>query len=186
MLFGAMGHDVAIVCMVMCCDGYEGGIWKRQCREGPAIVFRDQVISFFFQVFSHFYSLIYKGNGEIQILSQLCKAMVDRNLFKVVISNEPFSDSFIQDLSNKIGECYGLDPTLVHYYIIHEEVANNAYSLENESIKLLYKDGQIRDITEASDNLNIHTLASPVTKYFLCHPKLHNWSTVKLSDFQLV
>jgi len=109
-----------------------------------------------------------------QVLSQLCKAMVDRNLFKVVISNEPFSDNFIQDLSNKIGECYGLDPTLVHYYIIHEEVANNAYSLENESIKLLYKDGQIRDITEASDNLNIHTLASPVTKYFLCHPKLHN------------
>ena len=109
-----------------------------------------------------------------QVLRQLCKAMVDRDLFKVVISNEPFSDSYIQDLSNKIGECYALDPALVHYYIIHEEIANNAYSLENESIKLLYKDGQIRDITEASDNLNIHTLASPVTKYFLCHPKLHN------------
>jgi len=109
-----------------------------------------------------------------QVLSQLCKAMVDRNLFKVIISAKPFSEDYIQGLSNKISKYYKLEPALVHYYIIHEEVANNAYSLENESIKLLFKDGQIRDITEASDNLNIHTLASPVTKYFLCHPKLHN------------
>ena len=36
--------------------------------------------------------------------------------------------------------------------------------------KLNLKDGTIRDITEASDNLNIRALAKPVTKYYLFAP----------------
>jgi hypothetical protein len=32
------------------------------------------------------------------------------------------------------------------------------------------KNGEIMDLTEASDNLNISALAQPVEKYFLCFP----------------
>ncbi|HAE31545.1 MAG TPA: phosphohydrolase [Flavobacteriales bacterium] len=111
-------------------------------------------------------------NSPDRILSFLCEAMVDRNLFKVKISKEPFSTDQINEVSEKISSQFSIDQSLVHYFIIHEEVANNAYNLDSASINLLYKDGRTRDITEASDNLNVHTLASPVTKYFLCHPEL--------------
>ena len=111
-------------------------------------------------------------NSPDRILSLLCEAMVDRNLFKVKISKEPFSTDQINEVSEKISNQFSIDQSLVHYFIIHEEVANNAYNLDSASINLLYKDGRTRDITEASDNLNVHTLASPVTKYFLCHPEL--------------
>ena len=111
-------------------------------------------------------------NSPDRILSFLCEAMVDRNLFKVKISKEPFSTDQINEVSEKISNQFSIDQSLVHYFIIHEEVANNAYNLDSASINLLYKDGRTRDITEASDNLNVHTLASPVTKYFLCHPEL--------------
>lgn len=111
-------------------------------------------------------------NSPDRILSFLCEAMVDRNLFKVKISKEPFSTDQINEVSDKISSQFSIDQSLVHYFIIHEEVANNAYNLDSASINLLYKDGRTRDITEASDNLNVHTLASPVTKYFLCHPEI--------------
>ena len=113
-------------------------------------------------------------NSPDRILSFLCEAMVDRNLFKVKISKEPFSTDQINEVSEKISSQFSIDQSLVHYFIIHEEVANNAYNLDSASINLLYKDGRTRDITEASDNLNVHTLASPVTKYFLCHPELQS------------
>jgi hypothetical protein len=32
------------------------------------------------------------------------------------------------------------------------------------------KNGEIIDLTKASDNLNISALAQPVEKYFLCFP----------------
>ncbi len=113
-------------------------------------------------------------NSPDRILSFLCEAMVDRNLFKVKISKEPFSTDQINEVREKISSQFSIDQSLVHYFIIHEEVANNAYNLDSASINLLYKDGRTRDITEASDNLNVHTLASPVTKYFLCHPELQS------------
>lgn len=113
-------------------------------------------------------------NSPDRILSFLCEAMVDRNLFKVKISKEPFSTDQINEVSEKISSQFSIDQSLVHYFIIHEEVANNAYNLDSASINLLYKDGRTRDITVASDNLNVHTIASPVTKYFLCHPELQS------------
>jgi len=56
--------------------------------------------------------------------------------------------------------------------IINEEVANNAYNSAYDSINVLFKNGEVKDIADASDNLNIQTLASPVRKYFMCHPLL--------------
>ena len=37
-------------------------------------------------------------------------------------------------------------------------------------IKIKYKDGTVKDITDASDNLNVSALAKPVTKYYLFAP----------------
>jgi hypothetical protein len=35
------------------------------------------------------------------------------------------------------------------------------------------KNGEIVDLSDASDNLNISALASPVEKFFLCYPVFH-------------
>jgi hypothetical protein len=47
---------------------------------------------------------------------------------------------------------------------------NKAYNQDKQNINLLMKNGQIVDLGEASDNLNISALAQPVEKYFLCYP----------------
>ena len=47
---------------------------------------------------------------------------------------------------------------------------NNAYDPRKDEIKILFKDGSLKDITEASDNLNISALSNPVKKYYLFAP----------------
>jgi hypothetical protein len=46
-------------------------------------------------------------------------------------------------------------------------ITNNAYNPKSDKIKLLFKNNQIMDIAEASDNLNISALAKPVKKFVL-------------------
>ncbi len=50
-------------------------------------------------------------------------------------------------------------------------IVNNAYDPAKDRIELLYKDGSVRDIAEASDNLVIQAMARPVTKYYLAWPR---------------
>jgi hypothetical protein len=51
-------------------------------------------------------------------------------------------------------------------------MSNNAYDSKKDEIKILFKDGSLKDIAEASDNFNIQSLSSPVEKYYLFHPEL--------------
>ena len=50
-------------------------------------------------------------------------------------------------------------------------MTNNAYNSNKDEIKILYKDGTLKDITEASDNFNIQSLSNPVKKHYLFHPE---------------
>ena len=41
----------------------------------------------------------------------------------------------------------------------------------NQILIYIYKDGSLKDIAEASDQLNISALSKVVTKHFVCYPK---------------
>ena len=51
-------------------------------------------------------------------------------------------------------------------------MTNNAYNSSKDEIKILFKAGSLKDITEASDTFNIQSLSKPVKKYYLFHPEL--------------
>jgi hypothetical protein len=52
-----------------------------------------------------------------------------------------------------------------------DSVSNFAYSDLDDRISILDKRGNIRDIAEASDMLNISVLSKTIRKYFLCYPR---------------
>jgi hypothetical protein len=58
------------------------------------------------------------------------------------------------------------------YFIFKGKIKNQAYSKEAEPIRILKKDRTIEDVVEASDQLNLKALSKPVTKYYICFPKL--------------
>lgn len=105
------------------------------------------------------------------ILSALSKSFVDRRLFKIEIQNNAFSKTYVDEVKAKTKEAFGLKNHEVNYFVMTDSITNNAYSPETEQINILYKNGDVKDIADASDQYNIAALAKTVQKYFLIYPK---------------
>ena len=110
-------------------------------------------------------------NHEDKILSYLCNALINRELFKIELQNIPFKDEYVDIIKNKIKKSLQLNDEEVEYVVIKDIAVNNAYNPLNNKINILLKDGSVTDIAETSDQLNIAVLTESVTKYFLCYPK---------------
>jgi HD superfamily phosphohydrolase len=110
-------------------------------------------------------------NSEDKLLSLLSKALIDRKLFKVIISNEKFDSQLVIDTKKKITDKYKLSETEIDYFFITDSVSNQAYNSDKDQIQILYKNKTLKDIAEASDHLNLQSLSTPVIKYFMCYPK---------------
>jgi len=105
------------------------------------------------------------------ILSTLSKSLIYRKLPKIKIQDNPFSLSEIEKVKLKVSKKMNLDDELIDYFVGIGTIKNQAYNLENSSINIIYKSGEIKDITEASDHLNLLALSKPVLKHFLYYPK---------------
>ena len=105
------------------------------------------------------------------ILSTLSKSIIYRKLPKIVIQDSPFSLSKIEKVKLKVSKKMNLGDQLIDYFVGIGTIKNQAYNLEISSINILYKSGEIKDITEASDHFNLLALSKPVLKHFLYYPK---------------
>ena len=106
-----------------------------------------------------------------KVLSMLCKNLVIRNLYKVEIQKEAFDEKKIHLLREKIKYSYSLTEDEINYFVFTGSVNNNAYDVATDKINILYRDGKMVDIADASDQSNIFALSQPVKKSFLCYPK---------------
>jgi hypothetical protein len=95
---------------------------------------------------------------------------VNRNLFKIEISKEPFTEARIEMEKEFARSLFDLQGDEVDYFVYSDVLTNKAYNQDKQNINMLMKNGEIMDLTKASDNLNISALAQPVEKYFLCFP----------------
>ncbi len=106
-----------------------------------------------------------------KVLSYLSKCLINRKLFHIELQPQPFSKNKIESLKNKISNKFGTKKEELQYLLIEESTSNNAYSRKGDAINILLKDGKVKDIAEASDQLNISVLSEPVVKYYMCWPK---------------
>ena len=109
-------------------------------------------------------------NDEDLVLSKLSYMLVNRKLLKVKMSKEIFKAEEIEILRSKCIKTHNLSSEEVKYFVFQTSMTNNAYDTKNDEIKILYKDGQLLNITEASDNYNIQSLSSEVKKHYLFYP----------------
>ncbi len=108
-------------------------------------------------------------NHNDKVLSILCKQLVDRNLFKIELQNNAFKDDKISSLKNNAKKQLGLSDKESNYFVFTGNVTNDAYRADKIRINILAKDGTVRDIADASDQLSIDVLAKTVKKHFLCY-----------------
>jgi hypothetical protein len=103
-------------------------------------------------------------------LSMLCKKFIYRKLLKIEMQNEPFNNDRISNYKTKIARLYQISETEAAYFVFADTAANHAYSAEDDRINILFKGGELKDISDASDMLNLQVLSKNVTKNFFCYP----------------
>ena len=111
------------------------------------------------------------ASHQDKILSLLCRKLINRDLLKIEIHNQPIPESKMAMLLEQGAKAYSVPASLAHYFVFSDEVENSAYSADSIKINILRKDGSIMDIAEASDQYDLSTLSKKVKKYFICYPK---------------
>jgi len=101
------------------------------------------------------------------ILSDLCQRLVNRRLFRVRLSNDPFDEEEISRLKKLTMDQTGIEEKFLHYYLRVDQLVNSAYDNETNRILILRKSGEIVDIAEASDNRALMAQTRPVKKHVL-------------------
>jgi len=107
-----------------------------------------------------------------KVLSTLSTGMINRNIFKVEISSEPISEERKKELTLRISQQLGITLSEADYFVSTPSIERNMYDPADDSIDIIYKDGTIKNIAEASDMLNISLLSKKIRKYYLCYQRL--------------
>ncbi len=107
-----------------------------------------------------------------RILSTLATDMLDRHIFRVEVHETPIPEERIQELRQEIARKMDIPLEDAHYLMSVVTLSKDMYSPDEDSIDILYKDGTIRDITQASELLNVDLLSRKVSKHYLCYQRL--------------
>ncbi len=105
------------------------------------------------------------------VLSNISKMLLNRDLLKIEIKTEVFSEETIEKYKEKLMNKYQISQQEASYFVFSGIITNQAYSMEKETINLYKKTGEIIDVAQASDQLNLKALSKKVVKYYMCYPK---------------
>lgn len=106
-----------------------------------------------------------------KVLSQLCRMLMERRLLKIDMQRTPFDAKNVEKKMKEIASGMKISPQEASYFVFTETATNSAYRSDDERINILHKNGELQDIADASDMLNLSVLSKNVVKYFFCYPK---------------
>lgn len=105
------------------------------------------------------------------VLSTLSAAYSNRRIFKSRVLETPLTDSERAELRRQYAERLGISTEEAAYFFTVHTIQSRAYSDQDDSIDLLYADGTIRNIADASDMWNLKALTRKVQHDYLYYYK---------------
>lgn len=99
-------------------------------------------------------------------LSKLCKMLVDRKLYKIILSTKEV-ESLLAEKQEIALRREGINKDNLHYFVSSGTTFNNTYNIDDERIYIEMKDGTVRDISEMDNPLVNKTSAGPVHKNYI-------------------
>jgi HD superfamily phosphohydrolase len=106
------------------------------------------------------------------VLQSLCKMILNRDLLKIQMTDDKPNKENLLAIKNKFMTYAKISDKEADYFVFKGKLKNQAYSKSSEPIRILKKDKTVEDVVEASDQLHLKALSKPVTKYFICFPKV--------------
>jgi HD superfamily phosphohydrolase len=95
-----------------------------------------------------------------KILSNLATNLINRKLGKIIIKDSPFTEEQIKE------HCKYQSKEEILYFTNSAELHNKAYNFKDTKINILFKDGSLKEICDASDQLDSSFLSKEIKKYF--------------------
>ncbi len=105
--------------------------------------------------------------GDDKVLSLLSRSFINRQLFRGQLIEAPLTDAQKQALNNEYAKALGISQQDAAYMWSEHVSTSNTYSEKADSIGILYNDGTVRDIAEASEILDLASLTRKPTKRYL-------------------
>jgi hypothetical protein len=105
------------------------------------------------------------------ILSLLCTSLLNRKLFRVVITTSPCEAKKTQEIQRRIAERLALSGDDYRYFTGLGEISNSAYDPNHHRITIIDKNKERCDISGLSEQLNIAIYNKTVSKFFTYYPK---------------
>lgn len=103
------------------------------------------------------------------ILRYFSESLINRRLFKLEFSNEPFEESYKLDKKRQVMAAKPeAPPEAADYFLMEGTESNSAYSTFKDEIKILLKSGKVLPLSQISDN---PVQPKIITKYYLGYPK---------------
>ncbi|MCF6240507.1 MAG: HD domain-containing protein [Bacteroidales bacterium] len=111
-------------------------------------------------------------NHDDFVLSYLSKSIVNRNLLKIELTESFVDKNRFDEIKQKVMKKYNISDIDANYLVFTDSIKNNAYSDKpGETINILKKNNELKDIALASDVSNVAVLSKIVEKFYLCYPK---------------
>ena len=101
------------------------------------------------------------------VLSALSRSFINRQLFRGELLSVPLTEAEQQALNRHYATLLGVSEQEARYCWIEHVSTSNTYSEKDDSIDILYSDGTVRDIAEASEILDLEALTRKPKKMYL-------------------
>jgi len=112
---------------------------------------------------------LWRKEGDY-VLRNIADMFLTRNLFKITLSNDPFSSSELLRLRQETQKDLAVPAADVAYFFSSGCISNHAYTA-TKTIYVLTKTGEVIDVAKAADLPNITAMSKIVKKYYACRAK---------------
>lgn len=109
----------------------------------------------------------WQGHQDV-VLANLSKNIIQRNLFKIKIDVDLKTEEIHSEISRNLIE-KNIPKELLKYFFKVSQISNSGYASQQANIKILMKNGNILDVSEASDLPTIKAMSNIVKKNYICY-----------------
>ena len=104
-----------------------------------------------------------------KILSALCNGIINRQLLKVKYFAAPVDEQLLHEKTAEAITKMEISADDAGWLVFTGEAASSTYNFEDEHIRILFKDGTVKDISEVDNALINQNMRGKVKKYYICY-----------------
>jgi len=121
-------------------------------------------------------------NNKDFLLSKLSKNLIERKLFKTVISETELNNNKREKIKKYLSDKMKISLSDVKYVFYSEPIISRVYDSKHNPINILFKNNRIEDISKASKTLRMGLLSTEITRHYIWFPKEFSDDIMKIIE----